>query len=122
MRASDLGVHRSLEPPGVLPQAARRLDPSLPLRENEILVDVERLNVDAASFVEFEKLARARNVGVEEVILETVRELGKLQNPGMKGDGIGDRIEKIEILDSPDALFDAQAAKLKEWNAILDKG
>lgn len=47
--------------------------------------------------------------------------VGKLQNPGMKGDGIGDRIEKIEILDSPDALFDAQAAKLKEWNAILDK-
>lgn len=79
--AHPLGVHRSLDPPGALPQSARRLDPSLPLRANEILVDVERLNVDAASFVAFEKLAQDRGVGVEEVILETVRELGKLQNP-----------------------------------------
>jgi len=33
----------------------------------------------------------------------------------------GDKIEKIEILDSTDALFESQAKRLKEWNAILDK-
>ncbi len=78
---TSLGVHRSIDPPGVLPQAARRLDPSLPIRANEILVDVERLNVDAASFLEFEKLASAAGVTVEHMILDTVRDLGKLQNP-----------------------------------------
>ena len=78
---TSLGVHRSLDPPGVLPQAARRLDPSLPIRDNEILVEVERLNVDAASFLEFEKLAAAAGVAVEQMIRDTVRELGKLQNP-----------------------------------------
>ncbi len=78
---TSLGVHRSIDPPGVLPQAARRLDPSLPIRDNEILVDVERLNVDAASFLEFEKLAAERGLPVEEMILSTVRDLGKLQNP-----------------------------------------
>ncbi len=78
---TSLGVHRSIDPPGVLPQAARRLDASLPIRTNEILVDVERLNVDAASFLEFEKLALSAGSTVEQVILDTVRALGKLQNP-----------------------------------------
>ncbi|MDA0768048.1 MAG: peptidylprolyl isomerase [Verrucomicrobia bacterium] len=32
----------------------------------------------------------------------------------------GDTIVKIEILDSTDALFAAQAANLKKWNAVLD--
>jgi L-erythro-3,5-diaminohexanoate dehydrogenase len=79
--SSSLGVHRSIDPPGVLPQAANRLDPSLPIRSDEILVEVERLNVDAASFVEFERLAAARGLPVEALILETVRARGKLQNP-----------------------------------------
>ena len=37
-------------PPGVLPQAAWRLDPDPPIWPDEVLVDVERLNLDAASF------------------------------------------------------------------------
>ena len=32
----------------------------------------------------------------------------------------GDTIVKIEILDSTDALFAAQAAQLKKWNSVLD--
>jgi len=32
----------------------------------------------------------------------------------------GDTIVKIEILDATDALFAAQAANLKKWNAVLD--
>ena len=79
--STRLGVHRSIDPPGALPQAARVLDPSLPIRPDEILIAVERLNVDAASFVEFERLAAAAGVPVREVILDTVRERGKLENP-----------------------------------------
>lgn len=33
----------------------------------------------------------------------------------------GDKIEKIEILDSTDALFAAQAENLAKWNAVLKK-
>ena len=31
----------------------------------------------------------------------------------------GDKILKIEILDSPDALFEAQKARIAEWNKSL---
>lgn len=34
---------------------------------------------------------------------------------------IGDKITKIDLLDSPDALFKAQAANLAKWNAVLKK-
>jgi peptidyl-prolyl cis-trans isomerase B (cyclophilin B) len=33
----------------------------------------------------------------------------------------GDKIKKIEILDSTDALFAAQAANIAKWNAALKK-
>ena len=33
----------------------------------------------------------------------------------------GDKIQSIEILDPTDDLFKAQAKRLEEWNAILDK-
>jgi peptidyl-prolyl cis-trans isomerase B (cyclophilin B) len=48
--------------------------------------------------------------------------IGKLDTgePNVKADGKGDEIKKIEILDSTDALFAAQKAKLDEWNKILD--
>ena len=32
----------------------------------------------------------------------------------------GDKIVKIKVLDSTDALFKAQEANLKKWNAVLD--
>jgi peptidyl-prolyl cis-trans isomerase B (cyclophilin B) len=34
---------------------------------------------------------------------------------------VGDRIESIEVLDSPGALFAEQKARLKEWNRMLDQ-
>ncbi len=41
--------------------------------------------------------------------------------PRVRFDGKGDKIEKIEILDSTDALFAAQAENLAKWNASLKK-
>ncbi len=35
--------------------------------------------------------------------------------------GQGDKIQSIDILDSTEALFIAQEARLKEWNKTLDK-
>ena len=45
-----VGLHRVLEPAGVLPQAAWRLDTDPRLHPDEVRVRVERLNLDAASF------------------------------------------------------------------------
>lgn len=51
--------------------------------------------------------------------------LGKVNTGerGVKVDpaGKGDKIEKIEVLDSTDALFGAQAANIAKWNAVLKK-
>src|ERR1700722_18036475 len=47
---SPLGLHRVLEPPGVLPQAAWRLDPRPEIWPDEVRVAGDRLNLDAASF------------------------------------------------------------------------
>jgi hypothetical protein len=35
----SLGVHRSIDPSGVMPQTARRRDPPLPTRANDSLID-----------------------------------------------------------------------------------
>lgn len=75
------GVGRVVGEPGVLPQRARRLDPSLPLREGELLIDVERLNVDAASFRQLKEAAQGDAAGIAKQIDAIVRARGKLQNP-----------------------------------------
>ena len=46
---SPVGLHRVLEPAGVLPQAAERLDTRRELWPDEVRIRVERLNLDAAS-------------------------------------------------------------------------
>lgn len=78
---SPYGTHRVVEPPGVLPQPAWRLDSGLPIACNEVLIDVSHLNVDAASFTQLEREAGgdARRVG--ELIEGIVAQRGKLHNP-----------------------------------------
>jgi L-erythro-3,5-diaminohexanoate dehydrogenase len=77
-----LGTHRVIEPPGALPQPAERLDAD-PSREfaTEILVDVETLNIDAASFRQMEEAAGGDPDGVARQVLETVARRGKQHNP-----------------------------------------
>ena len=48
--SSPVGLHRVLDPAGVLPQAAWRLDTDPALAADEVRVRVDRLNLDAASF------------------------------------------------------------------------
>jgi L-erythro-3,5-diaminohexanoate dehydrogenase len=50
MTTSPLGLHRVIEPPGVLPQAAWRLDPDPAIASDEVRIRVDRLNLDAASY------------------------------------------------------------------------
>jgi len=76
------GSHRVLEPAGALPQPAWRLDNDLDrIWANEILVAVDTLNVDSASFTQIKQQAAGDAEGVKRIILEIVAQRGKLQNP-----------------------------------------
>ncbi|MFN2586587.1 MAG: L-erythro-3,5-diaminohexanoate dehydrogenase [Actinomycetota bacterium] len=75
------GVHRSLEPPGVLPQQARVLDTSLPLRRGEVLIDVDYLNVDSASWHQLRTEAAGDAERMKARIAEIVAAAGKMHNP-----------------------------------------
>lgn len=46
---------------------------------------------------------------------------GKSSGPGWKTDGIGSKINSIEILDSTDELFKLQAKHIAAWNKVLDQ-
>lgn len=75
------GTHRVLEPVGVLPQAARVLNAELPIDESEILIDVEVLNIDAASFAQMKTVSGNDPDGIAALITKTVAERGKQHNP-----------------------------------------
>lgn len=75
------GTYRSLEPRGALPQQALVLDASQPLREDELLIDVEYLNVDSASWRQLLVEAGDSAEAMSARILQIVAERGKLQNP-----------------------------------------
>jgi len=74
------GTHRSLTPAGVLPQQAEVLDTSLPIYANELLIDVETLNVDAASFHQL-KTQTGSEEGVAVDMLGIIGKRGKMHNP-----------------------------------------
>jgi len=76
-----LGVHRVLEPAGVLPQAALRLDPDPTVGPDEVRIAVERLNLDAASFRQLSEASGGDGEAVRAAVLEIVETRGKMQNP-----------------------------------------
>jgi len=75
------GTHRVIQPEGVLPQAALKIDNSMEIFDNEILVDVIALNIDSASFTQIEEEAGHDNDKIGKKIMEIVEERGKMQNP-----------------------------------------
>lgn len=85
---SPVGLHRVLEPAGearTLPQAATRLDNSPAIGADEVRIDVEVLNLDAASY---RQLAEKHTGGgavdgaaVRAEVLDIIATRGKMQNP-----------------------------------------
>src|SRR6185437_10308711 len=69
------------EPAGVLPQAARRLDPSPDIWPDEVRVGVRRLNLDAASFRQLREAAGGDPAAMRAAVLGIVADRGKMQNP-----------------------------------------
>jgi L-erythro-3,5-diaminohexanoate dehydrogenase len=114
---NKFGAHRVIEPKGVLPQPAKRIDNTMEIYDNEILIEVDTLNVDAASFTQIEeaeggdvqKMARHSlgiiasrgkhhnpDTGSGGMLLGTVKEIGpKLKDRDLK---VGDRIATLVSL------------------------
>jgi L-erythro-3,5-diaminohexanoate dehydrogenase len=78
---SPLGLHRVLDPPGVLPQAAWRLDASPAIVSNEVRVRVDRLNLDAASYRQLRETYAGDPDKIRAAVLDIIATRGKMQNP-----------------------------------------
>ncbi len=81
---SPLGLHRVIEPSGVLPQAAWRLEPHHPgaaIAADEVLVRVDRLNLDAASYRQIRETYAGDPDKIRAAVLEIIATRGKMQNP-----------------------------------------
>jgi L-erythro-3,5-diaminohexanoate dehydrogenase len=99
--SSPLGLHRVLEPAGVLPQAARRLDASPAIWPDEVRVGVRRLNLDAASFRQLTEAAGGDPAAVRAAVLDIVASRGKMQNPVTGSGGMLTGVVEAAGPDSP---------------------
>lgn len=96
-KGNKYGVHRVIEPVGVLPQPANKIDNNMDeLYDNEILIDVITLNVDSASFTQIKEQAGNDDEKIKEIMFDIVAKQGKHRNPvtGSGGMLLG-RVEKI---------------------------
>ncbi len=96
-KGNKYGLHRVIEPKGVLPQPANKLDNNMDvLYDNEILIDVQTLNIDSASFTDIKARANNDQKRIAEIMMEIVEKQGKHRNPwtGSGGMLLG-TVEKI---------------------------
>jgi L-erythro-3,5-diaminohexanoate dehydrogenase len=77
----SLGMHRVLEPTGVLPQAALRLDADPRIGPDEVRIAVHRLNLDAASYRQLAEEHNGDGEAVRAAVLGIVERSGKMHNP-----------------------------------------
>jgi L-erythro-3,5-diaminohexanoate dehydrogenase len=89
-----------------MPQAAWRIDNTLEIFDNEILIDVNTLNLDSASFHQIREEAGSDTEIIKEIILKTIKIRGKQHNPVTSSGGmligqiavIGDKLkDKVDI-------------------------
>jgi L-erythro-3,5-diaminohexanoate dehydrogenase len=88
-KSSPVGLHRVLRPSGdqiTLPQAAECLDASPQIWADEVRIDVETLNLDAASYRQLVGVHRTADdqidgAAIRASVLDIVATRGKMQNP-----------------------------------------
>lgn len=83
-----IGATRVLEPRGSLPQAARRLDATPPVRPYEIELGVDMLCLDSTSFRQLAESNSGDPVGIGAGILAIVADRGKMHNPVTGSGGV----------------------------------
>jgi L-erythro-3,5-diaminohexanoate dehydrogenase len=133
---SPFGLHRVLEPVGVLPQAAHRLDPDPRLWPDETRIEVEYLNLDAASYRQLHERHGGDGSAIRDEVCAIVRARGKMHNPVTGSGGMlvgtvaevgprspaglkmGDRVATLVSLTlTPLALTDG----LRDWDGLTER-
>lgn len=107
------GTHRVIEPKGVLPQPANKVDNNMDeLYDNEILIDVQTLNIDSASFTDISNRANHDTEKIKEIMFDIVAKQGKHRNPWTGSGGM--------LLGTVEKIGDALKGKidLKEGDRI----
>lgn len=127
------GLRRVISPRGALPQAAERLDISLPLSGNELEIAVRSINLDAASFRQIRESVGGDPSRMRDTVLAIVRTKGKMQNPvtgsggmllgrvteqaGDRPSWIGDTVATlVSLTATPLEIF----GTLDEWDTISE--
>jgi len=88
MKICNYGTHRVIEPKGVLPQAAHKIDATPFCYPNEMLIEVDILNIDSASFHQIKTVCEHDANRMKMMILDIVQKQGKMQNPVTKSGGM----------------------------------
>ena len=112
-KGSKYGVHRVIEPKGVLPQPANKIDNNMDeIYDNEILIDVQTLNIDSASFTDISARANGDPEQIKKIMFEIVEKQGKHRNPWTGSGGM--------LLGTVEKIGDALKGKidLKEGDKI----
>jgi L-erythro-3,5-diaminohexanoate dehydrogenase len=78
---SMVGLRRVMEPAGVLPQAAWRLDASPEIGPDETRIRVQRLNLDAASYRQLAEKHAHNGDAIRAEVLDIIGTRGKMHNP-----------------------------------------
>jgi L-erythro-3,5-diaminohexanoate dehydrogenase len=86
--SSPLGLHRVIDPPGVLPQAAWQLDATPAIAPDEVRIRVDRLNLDAASYRQLREAYAADPDKIRAAVLDIITTRGKMQNPVTNSGGM----------------------------------
>ena len=80
-KGNKYGVHRVIEPKGVLPQPANKIDNNMDeIYDNEILIDVQTLNIDSASFTDIANFCNHDKEEMKKEMLLNVELQGKHRN------------------------------------------
>jgi L-erythro-3,5-diaminohexanoate dehydrogenase len=88
MTPCKYGTHRVIEPKGVLPQAAYQIDSTPMIYENEVLIDVDILNIDSASFHQIRNACNDDLTKMRQMMKDIITTQGKMQNPITKSGGM----------------------------------
>ncbi len=112
-KGNKYGTHRVIEPKGVLPQPADKICNNMDeIFDNEILIDVQTLNVDSASFTDIKARANGDHEKIKEIMFDIVAKQGKHRNPWTGSGGM--------LLGTVEKIGDALKGKidLKEGDKI----
>lgn len=80
-KGCKFGTHRVLEPIGTLPQPAQKIDNTMEIYDNEILIDVQTLNIDSASFTQIKGQANGDIEEIKKIMTNIIDTRGKHHNP-----------------------------------------